>query len=189
MKKLVFGILATLLSMSVADAQTIADLQKSRNPHNNDGERFYHYFQDKIEAFGAGKISKDDISKAFRNNEYLESERLSEEQVEVYKTYFSDREINVENLITFENYILDTLKTNDIKLLQSVAILKWGLMVAHRRTVGQAVSAFESCLDRCMYNSMHAVFVQGNWVVQAAFISQVHYSLAWAVGSCTWDCL
>ena len=173
------------------------DLKKSKNPYDNNGNEYYFFLQEITTTMKKGEMQENEFVKIIENSNFNFDIKLNEEELSTYKSFFEKRTFNLENLIAFENYIIS--KDFDFEkkeLLTSVSFIKWFSLFSNEisqkatesRGIGDSISSFESCLDRCMRKKLRAVFVEGNWVDQAGFILGTPGSTGWMVASCSWDC-
>lgn len=188
MKKLIFGLIATVVFGFDGKAQTIDELGKSNNIYNSKGEAFYNYLNETYLLAKEGKKSLDEISTETKNENFEFNIKLNDSEIEFYENFFKDKNINLKNLILFENHILKNDPYNkQSALLESIAIIKYGSLFCEQFGL-RSVAGFEICLDRCLAKKAKALFQDSNWVEQAGFILFAGESFAWWVGSCSWDC-
>lgn len=196
MKKVIFGLIATVMFANISFGQTFDDLKNSNNPSNSKGEEYYNFLNYIANSIKDKKISESEFNNIIKNSNFNFDIKLNESELNIYKSYFSNKDFNLKNLISFENYLQnEKLNVDKIKLLESIAYVKWFTLFsndvaakANGGGIGATVSAFENCLDRCMKKKLGAVFNQGNWVDQAGFIIGTPGTTGWMVASCSWDC-
>ncbi len=142
-------------------------------------------------------IEKNLSNSANKNNE-IELNPISEI---ILKDFFNTLSIN--NEVNFK--AITQLYINEIKNLSNDEIvikectenlilvrdymiyLKFGIVDNNSQNKVWAC-AHRDCFDCCMYKKAYAVFVEGNWVDQASFLSSAAGQTAWWAGSCAWDC-
>ncbi|MCO6173548.1 hypothetical protein NHF50_00670 [Flavobacterium sp. NRK F10] len=191
MKKLLLFLVTALIS-NLSISQNYEDLLKSDNPFNNKGENYYNFLNTLTSKMKNKEINQDNLSDFIAENEFNFVMELNEDELNIYKNYFGNKDFNLKNLILLENFVVaEKLSFDKSKLLESIAYIKWFTLFSNDVSAKAAsgISGFETCLDNCMKKKLGAVFNTGNWVDQTAFILGTPESTAWMVGSCTWDCL
>lgn len=197
MKKIILvKFIVTIMFTNISFGQTFDDLKISKNPSNSIGEEYYIFLNQITNSIKEKKISESEFNNIVKNSNFNFDIKLSENELNIYKSYFTGKEFNLKNLIAFENYLFDTeLNLDKEKLFKSISFIKWFALFSNDISakanggVGASVSAFENCLNGCMKKNLGAVFIQGNWVDQAGFILSTPGSTGWMVASCSWDCL
>ncbi len=195
MKKLLFGLIATVMFCFAGNAQDIETLKSSNNPFNEIGESSFNFLIELSNLSQEEKSTREDLDNKIKNSDYNQKLKISDQELETYKSYFTENTFTLKNIIEFENYILKKeLPYNKENLLKSVSLLKWNMFFIQNssnfvlksgpRPKGQT---FEGCLNYCMEKKLYAI-ENGNWIDQAEFVLGQPYNTAWMVASCSWDC-
>jgi hypothetical protein len=188
MKNLLFGLIATVLFAFNGNAQNIEELKKSSNPYNLKGELFYNYLKEIQNSIEKNKKSLEEVSKEINSDNFEFKFKLNKDDVSLFEKNFKDKEINLQNIVMFENNVLqDAILSKNSNLLESIAILKWGFFY-QEDFANRTLAGFEICLDRCLAKKAKALFQDGNWVDQAEFMLSGGAAFAWWVASCSWNC-
>ena len=199
MKKIILGLIASVIFGFVGNAQSLMELKSSTNPYNHFGESNFNFLIELCEFSMKNGITKIDLENKLKQSVYGKPVGLNNVEMIYFEVYFKEKELNLKNTIEFENYVLhsqfDFEKDN---LLKSIALLKWDIYFALNvtnlifksaaptpRPKGQT---FQGCLDNCISNASFAIFSQGNWIDQAVFIGGLPESFAHMAISCAWDC-
>jgi hypothetical protein len=189
MKKIILGLIATVLISSNIKAQSIDELKKSNNPFNSKGETFYNYLKKIQETNINSEKDLDEISEYINSADFEFNYNLNSDDIAVYENYFKNNVVNLKNMTILEDMILqDNFLSKNNPLLESIAIIKWGFFY-QENIANRTFAGFEHCLDRCLAKKAKALFVDGNWVDQAEFMLSGGTAFAWWVASCHWDCL
>lgn len=114
MKKLIFGIIATVVFTNFTIGQTIDEMRKSNNSYNSKGESYYNFLKNTVDLVNNKKLkSQDELNEFIKKSDFNYTLKLNDLELNIYKKYFSDKTFDLNNLIGFENFILknpDNLK-------------------------------------------------------------------------------
>ena len=187
MKKLIFGIIATVVFTNFTIGQTIDEMRKSNNSYNSKWESYYNFLKNTVDLVNNKKLkNQDELNEFIKKSEFNYTLKLNDLELNIYKKYFSDKTFDLNNLIGFENFILknpDNLKDN--VLLESVSLNKWFAFYLSNSTSNTNRSG---CHNNCMRKKLSAIFDTGNWLDQAEFIAGIPENVLWMNISCAWDC-
>ncbi|HET8839776.1 MAG TPA: hypothetical protein VFM82_12370 [Flavobacteriaceae bacterium] len=174
------------LQLSQESTQNYDNLNGSPNPYDDLGKQFYDFLHEVSNKIAVG-YTVEEITQFMENSDFNYSLDLNNDEMSIYRTYFSKKEINIENLNSFENYVINNESiSKKEKLLKSATFVKWTLIF--QNDIDNEQSLTFACFDNCMNNSLADVFQWGNIVDKIGFIVGSPESTLWMMGSCAYDC-
>lgn len=169
--------------------ENLNTISGTENPYNAEGERFYNFLLTMVDLIQRGEITYEETGDMIENSEFNQEIELNEYEKNIYKSYFSEKEFNFANLVSFENYLLNNEKIIEKdNLLKSAVFLKMSYKFADSYESSRGMGDFEYCLDDCMDSKLRAIFVYGGWYDKLNFLRKAAYNTASMVAGCAWDC-